>query len=163
MRPPRFQSRRPCNCFSGDAKGKKRPRVSLLECQRKPVLTICFEESGGLRFALCGASVAASFFAVRKLSYFGQNDLDPTWVSEAIRGLGTRMETDMDPSTEVIDPIILIFLFMVFSIGAIGPVIFCVWGAKRAERERVLAARANSILEVSAAKAPADEKLAVNA
>ena len=102
----------------------------------------------------------------------------------------------MDPSTEVIDPIILIFLFMVFSIGAIGPVIFCVWGAKRAERERVLAARANSeasamiegqadasnenmplaglsdaeptnvkssILEVSAAKAPADEKLAVNA
>lgn len=47
----------------------------------------------------------------------------------------------MDQPTEVIDPIILIFLFLVFSIGAIGPVVFCVWGAKRAETERLAAAR----------------------
>ena len=46
----------------------------------------------------------------------------------------------MDQTTEIIDPIILIFLFLVFSIGAIGPVIFCVCGAKRAEKERISAA-----------------------
>lgn len=55
----------------------------------------------------------------------------------------------MDQPTEIIDPIILIFLFLVFSIGAIGPVIFCVWGAKRAEKERTLAADAASEASIS--------------
>ncbi|MCR9175370.1 MAG: hypothetical protein NXI19_05140 [Alphaproteobacteria bacterium] len=54
----------------------------------------------------------------------------------------------MDQPAEIVDPIILIFLFLVFSIGAIGPVIFCVWGAKRAEKERVLAAQVESAASV---------------
>lgn len=51
----------------------------------------------------------------------------------------------MDQSTElVVDPIILVFLSVIFLIGAIGPFIFCVWGAYRDERMLKLAATAKT-------------------
>lgn len=62
----------------------------------------------------------------------------------------------MDQSTElVVDPIILVFLSVVFLIGAIGPFVFCVWGAYRDERTLRLAAAAATTAKTAAADSSA--------